>query len=204
MRLKGHTAGVEYLIKRQVEKRLADILDYHRDHLSGTIILACETELKAELPTRYGVTRLKGRADRIDARGDCVHILDYKTGALARLPNWQKFDFGLREDWPKTLKSVQLPFYILAYLDGNKGTGIKGMDASLMLLGQEKITEESLFKERNRKTPDKAAVFGVYRDTITALIEEILDPDHPFIKASDETPCAVCPFKTLCARQWVE
>jgi len=88
VRLKGHNAGYEYLIKRQVEKRLAEILDYHRANLAGITILACEVELKASLPTKYGDITLKGRADRVDARGSCVHILDYKTGTLARVPNW--------------------------------------------------------------------------------------------------------------------
>ena len=204
IKLKGHNAGFEYLIKRQVECRLRDILDYHRDKLAGITILACETELTAELPTKYGAIKLKGRADRVDARGNCVHILDYKTGALARVPNWTRFDFGVREDWAKTLKSTQLPFYILAWLGANKGSDIRNMDASLMLLGKEKIEEETLFKERYKKIPDKAAIFGVYQQTIAALIEEILDPGRPFARAPDETPCAVCPFKTLCGRQWVE
>jgi len=202
--MKGHGSGYEYLIKRQVEKRLADILDYHRDNLKDMTILGCEVPLSAELPTKYGLIKLKGRADRIDQRGNCVHILDYKTGALARVPNWQRFDFGLREDWTKTLKSTQLPFYILAYLGGNKGVDIRNMDASLMLLGQEQITEETLFKERYKKVPDKAAVFGVYQRTIVALLEEILAPELPFSPAPDEASCANCPFKTLCGRQWIE
>ncbi len=202
VRLKGHNAGYEYLIKRQVEKRLADILDYHRDNLAGITILACEVELKASLPTKYGDITLKGRADRIDQRDNCVHILDYKTGTVACVPNWQRFDFGLREDWAKTLKSAQLPFYILAYLAENKGSDIRCMDASLMLLGQEKIIEESLFKERYKKAPDKSAIFGVYRQTIAALIEEILDETLPFAPAPDETSCVNCPFRTLCGRQW--
>jgi len=202
--MKGHNSGYEYLIKRQVEKRLAEILDYHRDNLKDMTILGCEVPLSAELPTKYGLIKLKGRADRIDQRGNCVHILDYKTGALARVPNWQRFDLGLREDWAKTLKSTQLPFYILAYLGGNKGADIRNMDASLMLLGQEQITEETLFKERYKKVPDKAAIFGVYRQTIVALLEEILAPDLSFSPAPDEAACANCPFKTLCGRQWVE
>jgi CRISPR/Cas system-associated exonuclease Cas4 (RecB family) len=202
--LKGHKAGYEYLIKRQVEKRLADILDYHRDNLAGITILACEAKLEADLPTKYGVIKLAGLADRVDMRGDCAHILDYKTGALARVPNWQKFDLGMREDWPKTLRSVQLPFYILAYLAGNKGSDIRRMDASLMLLGRERITEETLFKERYKKLPPKAQIFDNYKLAITALVEEILDEARPFAPAADETSCAYCPFKTLCGRQWVE
>lgn len=203
-RLKGHNAGFEYLIKRQVERRLRDILDYHRDKLPGITILDCEPKLAAELPTKHGPIRLKGRADRVDSRGGIIHILDYKTGASASVPNWQKFDLGLREDWPATLKSTQLPFYILAYLAGNKGAEVRNMDASLMLLGAENISEETLYKERYKKVPDKAAIFGNYKAAITALIEEILDKDLPFSPPPDEKPCAACSFKNLCGRQWVQ
>ena len=202
-RLKGHNAGFEYLIKRQVERRLRDILDYHRDNLAGITILDCETKLTAELPTKYGSIKLKGRADRVDLRGGVTHILDYKTGARAGVPNWQRFDLGVREDWPATLKSVQLPFYVLAYMAEHGISGAACMDASLMLLGAENIAEETLYKERNKKVPDKAAIFGTYKEAITALLEEILDKDLPFSPPPDETPCAVCPFRNLCGRQWV-
>lgn len=203
-RLKGHNAGFEYLIKRQVERRLRDILDYHRDNLAGIKVLACETRLRTELPTRFGPVALRGFADRVDERGGTVHILDYKTGSQAAAPNWHKFDLGMREDWPATLKSVQLPFYILAYMDANEIKDASRMDASLMLLGSENISEETLYKERYKKVPDRAAIFGNYREAIRTLLEEILDPDLPFSPPPDETPCRTCPFKKLCGRQWVE
>lgn len=200
--LKGHAAGFEYLIKRQVERRLGDILEYHREHLAGTEILGCETELKAELKTKFGSIRLKGYADRVDRRGGAVHIVDYKTGSTASVPNWRKFDLGKREEWHRTLKSVQLPFYILAYMEEHGVKSAAEMDASLLLLGRERIEEETLYKERYGKAPDKAAIFGTYREAITALVEEILDPERPFLPAADEKECAGCPFKTLCGRQW--
>jgi len=202
-KLKGHNAGFEYLIKRQVERRLRDILDYHRDNLAGITILGCETRLTAELKTKYGDIKLKGLADRIDRRGGIIHILDYKTGVRAGVPNWQKFDLGMREDWLSTLKSTQLPFYILAYLAEHKLTTASGMDASLMLLGKENIEEETLYKERYKKVPDKAAIFGSYKAAITALIEEILDETIPFNPTAVESTCALCSFKNLCGRQWV-
>ena len=202
--LKGHKAGFEYLIKRQVERRLRDILDYHRANLGEITILGCETELKAELPTRWGPVKLKGYADRVDLRGGTVHILDYKTGAAAAAPNWESFDTGMRADWPATLKSVQLPFYILAWLAAHPATAASGMDASLLLLGAENITEEALFKERHRKPPAKEAVFAAFREGIITLVEEILDPEMPFYPAAEEKNCAGCQFRRLCGRQWVE
>ncbi|KAF0125266.1 MAG: hypothetical protein FD189_1788 [Elusimicrobia bacterium] len=203
-RLKGHNAGFEYLIKRQVERRLRDILDYHRDNLAGIKVLACETELRTELATRFGPVALRGFADRVDERGGVIHILDYKTGSRAAVPNWHKFDLGRREDWPRTLKSVQLPFYVLAYMDANEIKDPARMDAELMLLGSENITEETLYKERYKKVPDKAAILGNYKEAIRTLLEEILDPELPFAPPPDETPCRLCPFKKLCGRQWVE
>jgi len=122
----------------------------------------------------------------------------------AGVPNWQKFDLGLREDWPSTLKSTQLPFYILAYMDGHPPASAACMDASLLLLGGENIAEEALYKERYKKVPDKAAIFGTYKEAITALVEEILDKDLPFRPSTDEAQCGFCPFRTLCGRQWVE
>jgi CRISPR/Cas system-associated exonuclease Cas4 (RecB family) len=200
--MRGHGAGVEYLIKRQVERRLRDILDYHRANLAGVKILGCETKLRAELATRFGPVALRGFADRVDERDGVTHILDYKTGASAHVPNWQKFDLGMREDWPRTLRSVQLPFYILAWMDANGVKDPARMDASLMLLGSETITEETLYRERNKKSPDKAVVFGIYKEAIKTLIEEILDPDLPFSPPADEEPCRGCAFRGLCGRQW--
>ncbi len=202
-KLKGHGSGFEYLIRKQVEKRLADILDYHRAKLAGVTVLACETELKAELTTKYGTVKLKGRADRVDLRGGTVHVLDYKTGSAAAAPNWQRFDPAAREDWPRTLKSVQLPFYVLAYMAEN-GIDDAAMDASLMLLGAENISEEALYKPGRSEAPDKAGILDGYRRAITSLIEEILDPDRPFTPPPDEAPCEGCRFRPLCGRQWVE
>jgi RecB family exonuclease len=203
-KLKGYRSGFEYLIRRQVERRLSDILDYHRDELPGVTVLSCETELKASLKTRFGEVRLKGYADRVDQRGGKVHIVDYKTGSSASVPNWQRFDPAARADWPSTLKSVQLPFYLLAYLDGHPGASAADMDASLMLLGCESVAEEALFKAYGKKTPDRAAVLASYAAAMTALLEEILDPAVPFRPAADEKECGGCAFRGLCGRQWAE
>ncbi len=203
-KLKDRGSGFEYLIRKQVERRLADILDYHRGKLSGVTVLACETELETELVTRHGAIKLKGRADRVDLRGGTVCVVDYKTGSAAAVPSWERFNPAARGDWPKTLKSVQLPFYVLAYMAENGIRDASAMDASLMLLGAENITEEALYKPGRSKAPDKAEVLEKYRLAITSLIEEILDAGRPFAPPHDESPCEGCRFRPLCGRQWVE
>lgn len=202
-KIKNHDTGYEYIIKTQIEKRLTDILDYHKNNFKGIKIIDCEQSFKTEIATAHGAIKLRGRADRIDERNGALHIIDYKTGALARAPNWKKFDLAKREEWPKTLKSVQLPFYILAYLKTNPHASIQYVDASLMMLGNEKIEEQKLFKEMHGKAPNRAEIFDAYQKAIVTLIEEILDIEKPFEMACDDKSCVNCPFKTMCGRQWV-
>ncbi|MBU2529918.1 MAG: PD-(D/E)XK nuclease family protein [Elusimicrobia bacterium] len=202
-RIKNHDIGYEYIIKVQIEKRLNDILDYHKKNFKGIKILGCEQSFKTSISTKYGDMNLKGRADRIDDRKGSLNIIDYKTGAMARVPNWKKFDLANREEWHKTLKSVQLPFYILAYLKTNPHSSVQYMDASLMMLGKEKIEEQKLFKEMRGKAPNKVEIFDAYQKAIVILIEEILDIDKPFEMTCDEKTCVNCQFKTACGRQWV-
>ncbi|MBI4656766.1 MAG: PD-(D/E)XK nuclease family protein, partial [Elusimicrobia bacterium] len=212
-RMKNHDTGYEYLIKRQVEKRLLDVLEYHRTNLSGIRILSCETVLRAEIKTSFGNAKLKGRADRIDRRSGAIHILDYKTGSSAGIPDWRKFDLDSRKDWPKTLKSVQMPFYVLAYTLENEQVKPADIDASLMLLGKEEIQERNLFFParglvrrslgEGGKPADKSGIFSRYKKAVSILIEEILNPGLSFEPASDETVCEGCLFKTMCGRQWI-
>ncbi len=203
IRMKNHAMGYEYIIKHQIKNRLKDILDYHKKNFKGIKILDCEMGFKTEIDTKYGIVKLRGRADRIDDRKGHIHIIDYKTGATAKVPDWKKFDLNNRDDWPKTLKSTQLPFYILAYLKTKPHTDVRYMDASLMMLGEEKIKEQNLFREIYKKLPNKADVFADYEKAIVTLIEEILDIDKIFEMTSDEKNCVNCPFKVACGRQWL-
>ncbi|MCK5582752.1 MAG: PD-(D/E)XK nuclease family protein, partial [Elusimicrobiales bacterium] len=203
-RIKNHDMGYEYIIKSQIEKRLVDILDFHKKNFKGIKISGCEQGFKTTINTKHGEINLRGRADRIDDRKGEIHIIDYKTGVLAKVPDWKKFDLDNRDEWPKTLKSTQLPFYILAYLKTNPHASVRYIDASLMMLGREKIEEQKLFKEVRGKAPNKTEVFENYEKAIITLIEEILDIDKSFDMAGDEKTCVNCPFKVSCGRQWIE
>ena len=219
--------GYGYVMRRQVEKRLKDILHFHIDGLKGFTPLAVEAWLEAGITLPSGKTaRLAGKADRIDLRpgpdgaGDKIVIVDYKTGSGAKAPSWHGFDpDGPRADWPRTLRSVQLPAYVLMALTGKietgpgaadyvtaalAGRGVAEFDACLMLLGRQEIAEESLYKPYRFTSPDVPAVFGKYKSAICTLLEEILDPGLPFAPTRREDDCRHCPFKVMCGRQWVK
>ncbi|HAF96678.1 MAG: hypothetical protein A2X34_07945 [Elusimicrobia bacterium GWC2_51_8] len=197
--LKNHDSGYEYLIKKQILRRLRDILLYHKENIGKAQIKNCEKIFNLTLD---GV-KFTGRADRIDLRPDengrNTHIIvDYKTGSKASTPNLKKFDLEDRDAWPKTLKSVQLPLYVMFYMAENPEITLQYVDACLMLLGSHKITEEFLFA----KSEDKAADLARLRKAVSYLVYEIRSAELDFEPAADIKTCEFCPFKIMCSRQW--
>lgn len=193
--------GFEFMFKRQLFRRCSGIISYHKKLADeGTEILRLESVLGMDILTRYGNIMLEGRADRIERRGNTVFVVDYKTNANEKVPDLQKFSLSDRQDWDKTIKSVQLPFYLLACSNSYPDP----KNASLMILGLENIREAFLFKADDKKNPICDEGAKTVRDdlfqAIRNLVEEILDPDIPFIPAGDKKRCQSCPFATVCGR----
>lgn len=208
--------GQVYLIKAQVRRRLRDLLRFHEQspQLQGITILQCEnlvsprakpaarSSVRMDLPLSNGKrVAIFGRIDRVDRRGGGIHIVDYKTGKTADIPNAHTFELAQREDWPRTLKSVQLPIYVLLYHAHHPDIAVTVINAGLMLMGGARCEEKALFGER--MPPDqRAIVLDRYAQAIKTLIEEILDPDRPFAPTDDEDVCSGCPYAVMCGRQW--
>lgn len=223
--------GYGYVMRHQLERRLRDILHYHINELTGFTPLAVEARFEAKLALPSGKeVMLAGKADRIDLRlspagegrppASRIVIVDYKTGSSSKVPSWNGFDpDGPRADWPKTLRSVQLPVYVLLAMTGKvvlepgavdlvtpalEARGVSDFDARLMLLGKEKIAEESLYKPFRFKLPDIPSTFEKYKKAVCILLDEIMDPKRVFQPTKREDDCQYCPFKTMCGRQWVK
>ncbi|MEO0155834.1 MAG: PD-(D/E)XK nuclease family protein [candidate division WOR-3 bacterium] len=209
--------GFIYLIKMQIKKRMKDVLNYHRKkEFSKRIIIECEGNRspvyrparkplsKANIKLTNGeIVQLVGKLDRVDKDADFHYIIDYKTGKDADVPGIEKFDIENREEWLNTLKSVQLPSYLIIYLSNNPDVNVENINAGLMLLGKREIKESYLFPE-NITVAEKKSVYENLKKAVVMLIEEILNPNIPFMPAEDTESCAGCDFKVMCGRQWVE
>lgn len=214
------TEGSLYLIKMQIKKRMNDVLNYHKEEeFTKRIILECEGN---KYPTHNPhhnpiascsinlsngeVITLKGKIDRVDKEGDLVFIIDYKTGGKASdvIPDIIKFDINNRREWLKTLRSVQLPSYLIIYLSNNPDTLIENIDAGLMVLGNKEIETKYLFTAKKITASYKRDIFEFLKKAAVLLIEEILNPAIPFTPAEDVDLCSDCEFKVMCGRQWVE
>jgi len=195
-------SGAAYLLKVQIKNRLKDILrKYYIPLIMEEQVAILGTE--SRMAISEGPFHLKGFIDSIEKRGNKICIIDYKTGATSnRLKiNFNKLDPDDRDSWDEAIGSLQLPFYLLLY-SGKTGAKIRDLNAMFLLLGQSGISpkiEAPLFE-----TGDEERRYGVLKDIIRRLLEEIVDPAQTFRAASDKkASCPDCGFKYICGTQWV-
>jgi ATP-dependent helicase/nuclease subunit B len=195
-------AGALYLLKRQVRRRMADIMKhYYLPLLRKNALTVLEVEESIEV--RVGGFNLKGRLDSVEQRGDKTVIVDFKTGASDNYLkiSGEKLDVAKRESWSGAIGSVQLPFYLTLYTEKKKRP-IDGLNALFLLLGRSRISEEieiPLFEG-----PSAAEMFPPLKTVVFGLLGEIIDPHLPFSPAGDiKNTCPTCDFRYICGTSWV-
>ncbi len=200
----GHDlCGADYLLKKQVQLHLGDLLtNYYLPLVTGDklSVTAIEQTVKA---TKRGF-RLSGRPDSIEKRGEETVIVDYKTSGRPEglMIRNQKLDPERRDTWGQAIGSLQLPFYVLLYKEAT-GSGIESLNGLFLLLGRSVIDrriELPLFREADRR----ADLFGRLTSVIFGLLNEIQDPTTPFSATREKKKaCPGCAFAALCGMQWV-
>lgn len=177
-------------------------------------MLACERErapftvVAAELPLeanmelvpglRVNVKQYIDRVDRMDGR---LRIVDYKTGQdPLSLSEWDRAFDGANQSRQKAF--VQLFFYCHVYRLS------KGTDEPIMpvIYSLRHLFSEGLppltFGSRTDKAPidDYRPLYDEYLARLTAVVNEIFDPEVPFRQAAEVGghACKFCRFKPLC------
>lgn len=195
-------AGEIYLLKRQVKRRMSEILKHYYIPLIGKSELAI-MEVEEFIEVRLDGFNLKGRLDSVEKRGERTCIVDYKTGSNKdRLKiAYGKLDPDVRDTWSVAIGSLQLPFYMMLYAEKHH-TRIEELDGIFLLLGRAFINED--MELRIFDGFPAAESYEMLRNIILRLLEEIVDPRTPFVSAGKKKEtCIYCDFQYICGTQWI-
>ncbi len=145
---------------------------------------------------------LKGFIDRIDEKDEYVRIIDYKTGSGSL--DFRNFDEVFEHNNDKRPKYVLQTFlYGILYKDHvhNKKIipGIYYM-RDIFKDNFENTIHYKPEKNVNETITDFAIYEDEYRSHLTKCLEEIFNPDIPFLQCESTKPCQYCPYKEICNR----
>ena len=192
--LRALSHGKNLIVTEVVKRYCQQLLDWDCAALEhGEVIELLEVETQHELflnlPQLKAPVKLKGVVDRIDRCNGVLRVIDYKTG------NVQPGDLNL-DDWSsitaseKKEKAFQLLTY--AYMHYKRDSGINPMDGqaiagiiSFKNFGQGLMTYAFKPKKNTRIEEINAEVLEKYEHQLFGLIQELLNPELPFVAASD-------------------
>ncbi len=183
--LTGRDQLAVYAIKKYVRNILA-----HDKTLCPFFYHSSEKRLKTTFPMPNGETIcIKGFIDRIDEVNGCIRMIDYKTGS----EHSTKVKMGELFAATNALKADhyrQTLFYALLYTSAHSGADC---GATIYYTSKQPDTiEKELFTSF-------AAIEG-YRESLAAVLEEILNPALPFEARPEAKRCEYCPFAAMCGQ----
>ncbi len=195
-------AGAIYLLKRQIKKRMSELLKNYYIPLLGKSELAV-LEVEEAIEVRLDGFNLKGRLDSIEKRGEKTCIVDYKTGSSKERLKiaFGKLDPDVRDTWPDAIGSLQLPFYLMLYSE-KYHLRIEELDGIFLLLGRALINEDMELRIFDGRPSEDS--FRILKNIILKLLAEIVDCQTPFMSAGKKKEtCVFCDFQYVCGTQWI-
>lgn len=195
-----HINGKILILKYQIQKKLGELIKDYKKIVNAQNIEILDLELEKNTETYIediGNIKLKGMIDRVEIRDDKVFIVDYKKASNENYykTRWNIFDLDNREEWKKSLKSIQLMFYI--FLLNKSDYGYKPVNASYLLLEKKDLSklEIKLFKDVEEEKNNFKFIDAI----ITKLISEIISKNE-FSPTDNLEDCKNCPFLDTCWR----
>ncbi len=139
-------------------------------------ILAVEKDISASIQINDQDVVIKGKIDRIDIHNDTLRIIDYKTGYVTTT------DLNIKE-WEdiisnyKFSKVFQTLFYALVY---SKSYTISNLQAGI--ISMKNLQKWFMPVKKGKVSNIDASVLEQFQEYLGQLIEEILDPEMPFVE----------------------
>lgn len=198
-------SGQNYLIGEMIRKYVLKVLE--RDsRLTPFQYMESERRVQTVFPLSDGsAIQLKGFIDRIDQVKDRLRIVDYKSGNgtsdFASVPSL--FDRELK-DRPKAVMQVFMYAWMYNHIPEfrDRKLDIQPAIYYMRTLFSDKF-DASVYRkeERKRLVVDR---FGDYAEefesALRSCLDEIFNPEVPFVQTSQEKVCSYCPFRNLCGK----
>ena len=153
--------------------------------------------------TRYPIQNnslninIKGFVDRIDEKEGRQRILDYKTGTgKLDFKNLAEVFEHNKENRPKFV--LQTLLYCLLY---EEKTGVKNTSPGIFYIRdifKDDFTTELFNKELKEKLTDYSTYENEFRSQLTICLEEIFNPEIPFVQTENVKICQYCPYIGVC------
>jgi len=211
--------GGAFLLRHQIVRHLGAFLSrYQKDVLADQpsgLIKLFELETKRDLELAFGADSYPAtvRADRVEERKGVLHILDYKTGASSKFHeiafhkltevSLDELRSKPRAHRPTAYKSVQIPFYILAF-SRLFGIAKESVEGKIVLLGKTPPDARCEFSpldpKKAKQDLSRSEKMAMMEAVIHGLLREINDPGTPFVATGDSAVCADCPYAVTCDR----
>ncbi|NDV46535.1 PD-(D/E)XK nuclease family protein [Paludibacter sp. 221] len=196
--------GNNLLIAHVIRKYVIQMLRMDKKHAPFRYINS-EDRCHIHYPV-YGGKRqvnLKGFIDRVDEKEGVVRILDYKTGSGSL--DFKSFDEVFEHNNDKRPKYVLQTFlYGILYKDKAAGKQITPGIYYMRDVFKDDFETELHYKSKEKDINEVITDFSVYeeefREHLTACLEDIFNPDIPFVQSESTKPCQYCPYVGVCNR----
>ena len=195
--------GVQLINSRVIASYLRQLLRNDLQYTPFTMV-AMEKEVVEPLTidTPRGALHLQigGTIDRMDCKGDTLRIVDYKTGGSPKIPSNIEQLFTPAEGRPNYIFQTFLYAAIMC-----RRQSMKVAPALLYIHRAASDTYSPVIEmgePRQPKIPvNNFSLFeDDFRNRLQTLLEEIYNPEEPFMQTEDKGKCEFCDFRALCHR----
>jgi ATP-dependent nuclease, subunit B len=192
--------GNNLLIASVLRKYILQVLKTDKKHAPFRYI-SSEEHCKINYPilNNSSNVNIKGFIDRIDEKEGRLRILDYKTGTgKLDFKNLAEVFEHNKENRPKFV--LQTLLYCLLYEEKSK---VKNTSPGIFYIRdvfKDDFETELLNKELKEKITAYSAYENEFRNLLTSCLEEIFNPEIPFVQTENAKICQYCPYIGVCNR----
>lgn len=198
-------AGKGVIIIDVLERYVTDLLKYDSD-LTDLTLLNLEDSFQGTRSVGTGsekiMVRIGGRADRVDATGDAVRVVDYKTGSLKK-DAVSPDDLFSEEKEKRNDALLQAMVYCHLIRDSHPGKLVLPAVYWVQQITSEAFTPYAGVAGLNGPGADRDAwneVMGKFEEGLSLTVNNIFSENEDYVMTPFVQRCSWCPYRELCRR----